>query len=84
LHARADLQNVKAFNARTLAFLQLVDAVGNGSTSPVTLTWVTTPALKSVIYTLPCAVRDPCAALYIRAYQHIRSRIAVAHTLTRW
>jgi hypothetical protein len=32
LRARADLQNVKAFNARTLAFLQLVDAVGNGST----------------------------------------------------
>jgi hypothetical protein len=84
LRAGADLQNVKVFNARTLAFLQLVDAVGNGSDPPVTLTWVTTPALKSVLYTLPCAVRDPCAALYIRAYQHIRSRVAAAaHTRTR-
>jgi pimeloyl-ACP methyl ester carboxylesterase len=26
-------QNVKAFNARTLAFLQLADAVGNGSST---------------------------------------------------
>jgi hypothetical protein len=32
LRARADLRDVKAFNPRRLAFLQLVDAVGNGST----------------------------------------------------
>jgi hypothetical protein len=47
------------------------------------LTWVTTPALKSVISTLPCAVRDPCAALYIGAYRRIRCRVAaVAHDHT--
>src|SRR6266576_2965299 len=68
----------------------LVDAVGNGSTPPATSTWVTTPALRSVTYGLPCAlsaagskgsdrrprpVRRTGAAARRRPARHVRTTI---------